>query len=252
MKPLFSTLAVVAALLPALGEAQSDRHQRAVELAREAHELFEAGDAAGAEELLEEALVIAEDPALYYNLARTREHMEEWEGAASAYRAFIARRPDDPRIPAVQERLRTIDERIAELETADAELEALDEEAKETPPREESLREEEAAPPEAATPGPARWTWGLMGAGAAVGAFGIVMGLVSRGQVSDAREADSGAEGQESLDDARRSAVLANAAMGIGGACLIGGIVGAFVVTRGRVAVDTDGRGAVLRVRGRF
>ena len=251
MRPL-----ALLALLLSFGStvaAQDPRHDRAAELAAEARTAFDAGDAEGAEVLLEEALLQVDDPALYYNLARTREYLEDWEGAASAYRAFVARRPDDPRVASVEERMRLLDERLAadrEAAREEADERAARDAEPEPEPEPEPGPEPLAAPvePELSGGGPAGWTWGLMGAGVAVLGAGVGFGLAANAREEDARDAETGAAGTDALDAARRNARIADIAFALGGALAIGGVVAA-IVTWGSVSLSPTVGGARLDLR---
>ena len=198
-------LIVVHAIDPAWVAAQ-DAEERALELARAAHERYRAGDAAAAVELLLEARRVHSEPILLYNLARAYEATGELQRARAAYRRYLDEDPDATAAGAVRARIHAIDAELEERRRLAADAEAMRQRA-------ERRRDPSAAP------------W-LVGAGglAALGA-GAVAGAIALSRRDEALASEVHDTRVGLYEEARDLATVANVFYAVGAAVALTGLV---------------------------
>ena len=208
----------VCALWGGMAHAQtSDPRERALELFRESAEHYRAGRFEEAAALLTEAYELRPEPVLLYNLARALEGAGELEGAADAYRRYLAADPDTTDREAVARRLETLDRLLAERA-------ALSEEAR---------RGRDVAPPPQRPIDPLPWVITGVGGGTLIAA--AVTGGLAMSRHTEAEREPVHAVAAQREREAQDLATATNVLAGVGGALSIAGLVWGLidVATRG-------------------
>ncbi len=180
-----------------------------------AESLYRAGRYEEAIEVLEGLLREYPEPILYFNLGRAHESSGRIEDAITAYERYLQADPDAPDTSSVRDRISRLEDRRQ--------------------PHAPVPRPPTPAPPPPA-PRPIVAPWVLAGIGGAGLAVGVTFAGLSRARSSDARDAPDQVTAASEHDAARRHAVAANVAFGVGGALLVAGLSWgiAKVVTRRR------------------
>lgn len=232
--------------------------------ASEARAAFQAGQAAyaagrfpAALTYFERAYELTEEPDILYNIATVHDRLRHDREALEAYRGYLAGRPEAEDRANVEARIRALEGTLAEAEAqaaaaaaarAEAEAEA---EAHAAVP----VAEPTAAEPTTRTvqrdagPGP----WALIGiGGAAAITGGVLVGLA----FADIDAVESGAPRPwgEVSDAAERAPILSGvgfAAIGVGVAAVIGGVVWA-AVGGGEEQIEVGLGPGGVRLRGRL
>jgi hypothetical protein len=165
---------------------------------------------------LREAYRLRSDPVLLYNLGRAYEGLGDRSSANEAYDEYFRQESRVAERPAIERRVALLRKEIAERQ----ELRREREEALE---RESALRR--TARSTSALP------WVLSGMGGAIAIAGGVFGVVALDRHDDAVEGPQ-AEIEQSQDEAKRFATVANVGFVLGGLLLAAGITWAIFDTR--------------------
>lgn len=183
-------------------------------------------------EILEGLIADYPEPILYFNLGRAHESSGRIEDAIAAYEGYLDADPDAPDRDSVRERIVRLQERLSEERTEPA------------PPRPVP-----AMPP---PPRPIVAPWVVAGVGGAGLAVGVTFAGLSRARSNDARDAPDQITAKSEHDTARRHALAANVAFGVGGALLLAGVIWgiAAVVKRRRSRSSSPTARAWLQPRG--
>jgi len=110
------------------GEISVEDARRAVELATEARDAYNAGDSGRAIGLFEQAFDLSRDPGFAFNLGALYEAMDEIPRARSYYQGYLELLPDAPNRAEVESTLERL-EAILNLEWARVRLESMPDEA---------------------------------------------------------------------------------------------------------------------------
>jgi tetratricopeptide (TPR) repeat protein len=110
------------------GEISPENARRAVELATEARDAYNAGDVGRAIGLFEQAFDLSHDPGFAYNLGALYEAMDEIPRARSYYQGYLELLADAPNRTEVEQTLERL-EAILELEWARVRVESIPENA---------------------------------------------------------------------------------------------------------------------------
>lgn len=109
------------------GEISVEDARRAVELATEARDAYNAGEPGRAIGLFEQAFDLSHDPGFAFNLGALYEAMDEIPRARSYYQGYLELLPDAPNRAEVEETLERL-ESILELEWARVRVESMPDE----------------------------------------------------------------------------------------------------------------------------
>jgi tetratricopeptide (TPR) repeat protein len=219
---------------------ERQRRDRAIELFRRSEELYREGRFEDAAALLDEAYRLDPAPTLLYNRARALESAGNLEGAAAAYRHYLATEPKARDRAAIERRVDNLDRQLAERRALEVLARERNQEA-ERRVQEAERRALEAAqrPPPVERPAPpavvaplpapaargsvAPWVIGGAGVGAAIA--GGVLGMLASQKSDAAAGASSQAETVRLDDGARGLALGANVAYAAGGALALTGLL---------------------------
>ena len=164
--------------------------------------------------VLEELIEDYPEPILYFNLGRANESSGRIEAAISAYDSYLEAAPDAPDRESVRDRIARLRQRQRPEPSPVP-----------TPP---------VLPPSPA-PRPIVAPWVVAGLGGAGLAVGATFAGLSRARSNDARNAPDQVTAKSEHDAARRHAVAANVAFGVGAALLVAGVIwGVTVVVKRR------------------
>lgn len=241
---------VLWAAVPGTALAQTDPGAvaRAEELAATARRLYTEGNYSDAVAAYRQAYEIAPAGALLYNIAYVYDHKLDLPDVAIGYYGRCLESPDiDPEL------MRRATERLGVLRA--------EKEARERPPL-------PADPPGAdhtRRGQDPRWVWGWVGvgAGAAVFATGLTLGVVAKGRHEDYKASRDLDEKRSLRDEGQAMAIAGDVLMGVGIAGAVTGTVLLLtadrsvgdegnVTTGWRVGVDPVPAGFVLTVGGRL
>lgn len=194
--------------------AQAEVQNEALRLFKDSVVEYRAGRFAAAAGLLRRAYALVPRPVLLYNLARADEGMGELEPAIAAYRAYLEGDPTAPDRMSIEARIITLEQTLAERRR-------LEEERRAAVARAEAEAARRRAADRVRKISPAPWIL----AGAGVLGLGIGVGLAAAAQraVDGAPAASSQADAAAEVDRARRFALGANVALGLGAALAIAG-----------------------------
>jgi tetratricopeptide (TPR) repeat protein len=110
------------------GEISAEDARRAVELATEARDAYNAGEVPRAIGLFEQAFDLSRDPGFAYNLGALYESIDEIPRARSYYEGYLELLPEAPNRAEVEETLERL-QAILELEWARVRVESLPDDA---------------------------------------------------------------------------------------------------------------------------
>jgi tetratricopeptide (TPR) repeat protein len=249
-----------------LADAPSAFAQSAA-LDAEAHSLFEAGRTAFADGRFDDALPYFEHayelshrPQLLYNIGHCLDRMRHDAEAITAFERFLAEVPDAPEAAEVRARVTFL--RDAQTREASTTTEAsistteatVTADEPSTSPREPQMT---APPTSSASSGPGPAPWALIGVGGAVLVAGAVLTGVGLSDVSTVENAADGshyAALRDAYDQAPIFTGVGFAALGLGAALAVAGVVWVVVTPsagsgeRATLRIGTDG----LSLRGTF
>lgn len=214
----------------------ADAEARALVLFEAAEVRYQEGRYREAIDLLEDAWSIHPEPAMLYNMGRSHEELGEDDRALEVYRRYLGLDPESPVRASVEARIARLEARsgadsvdpdsgdtppdeadpMADPASAAAPGDALDGPARGTPPAESALttRPEPSAAP-AGGVGP--WPLILGGAGVAVLAGGIALGLGAQAALDDAETNEVHLDARRSFRRAETFSTLANLCFVAGG-----------------------------------
>ncbi len=209
----------------------------------EAHALFIAGQVAYDEGRYDSALEdfrraydLSHRPELLFNVGAAAEHVRHDEEALAAYRQYLAERPEAANRSVVEARVAVLERAIAEHQPATP----IDPTASEAPDA-----TADATPPPAATSGgsdPAPFVVvGVGGAVLVVGAVLLGLGFAAIDQVQSARDA-YWTDVQGAYQNGPVFTGIGFAALGVGAAAVIGGVVWALVGSGASSSASRAGR----------
>lgn len=189
--------------------------EQAVSLFAESVTAYREGRFDEAARLLDQAYALQPEPVLLYNLGRAREGAGDDEGAAEAYRRYLATEGTDRAdASAATARLEVLDRRIEERHALEARA---------------AQHEAHVLPEPAPTPSPARQIaiapWALAGAGALVLVVGGVFGGLMLDRSAAAQNAPIQVDAVAAHADADTYAITADVLFGVGGLAALLGVV---------------------------
>ncbi|MGE0790580.1 MAG: tol-pal system YbgF family protein [Sandaracinaceae bacterium] len=209
-------VALLGLAIAAPGAAQDDGARRsAIDLTRRAQEAYDAGRFDDAVELLEAAHRVYPEPTILYNLARSREANGDDEGAAEAYRGYLAERGDADNADQARARLAVVERRIQERRAL--------EEAARPPPSDDvptdAPVDDEGGSSISVVP------WILAGLGAATLGVGIGVGALAQARADEATNAVDHRTAYPLAQESQDLALAATVTLVIGGAVLLVGAI---------------------------
>ncbi|MBZ0232369.1 MAG: hypothetical protein K8M05_08455 [Deltaproteobacteria bacterium] len=219
-----------------------ENRTRALELFEQSADHYKRGEFERAVELLREAYGLYPEPLLLYNLARALESLGDLPGAIEHYERYLAEATTIEDRAAIERRLATLKEQHARTQAppvADPPTPPVNGGGTTVggpggggtqagSPIGDTPITGEVAPRPSAAP------YFVAGGGVAIAAAGGVFGYLARAKEDDARAAPIQEDAARLLDDARRSAQLANVLFVAGGVVFAGGVTWAVIErTRG-------------------
>lgn len=249
------TLALVLSLLPSRPAlAQSTDESMDVE----AHALFEAGRTAFAAGRFADALGhfqraydLSHRGALLYNIGQCQDRLRRDADALTSFRGFLEAVPDASQRGEVEARIAILEQALSQAApppepTADespATTSVADTTSDAPPPTPDAPP---PPPPTAAASDPGAGPWVVLGVGAAVAIAGIVLVGVAQADISTVQNAPQGSPYANVRDAYEQAPILSGvgfAAIGLGAAAILGGVVWAAVGSSGG-----SGTSASLRI----
>jgi tetratricopeptide (TPR) repeat protein len=109
--------------LPSVARADAQAEQKARDLYAEGKAAFERQDFEHAYQRFREAYLLAQEPALLYNLASALHRLNRPGEAAEMLRSYLRTNPEEPEKEAIEQRIRTLDEAQKILDAERAHLE---------------------------------------------------------------------------------------------------------------------------------
>jgi len=207
---------------------------------------FQARDYAAALQRFERAYTLSRSAEFLYNIGLTLERLERRDEAITALQQYLTLRPSSPQRSVVERHIADLRAAIATTAPAVA------------PPPLPAVAPPPPPPPRVA-PAVSRpvWPWVVLGAGVASGAAGAVMLATATdpGSDPDVRSEAQYVDATGALETRR---IVAGVLLGVGGAAVVAGVVGAFVggATRESAAprafVWPTAGGGVAGLSGRF
>lgn len=189
---------------------------RSATLNRQAELAYEEGDFRAAAQLLDLAYAAYPEPAILYNIGRTRERLGDTRAAISSYRRYLDAAPDAADRGEVMELL--------------ARLEAKAKTQPEAPPRIEPIPRPE--PPVALRRRASKVPWLVVGTGGAIAGGGVVFGYLTVRANDRAETAASQAAAARYVERAERDEKLQLVGLIGGGALIAGGVIWAVLEWR--------------------
>lgn len=184
---------------------------------------YQARDYEAALRSFERAYALSRSPDLFFNIGLTLERLERREEAVRAFEQFLALQPSSPQRA-------TVERRIADLRAA---LAAARAPVVAPPPVVAAppvvvVRAPMTPPPPAAAPSRPVWPWVVLGAGAGAGIAGVVLLATATdpGADPDVRTEAQYMDATAGLETRR---IAAGVLLGVGGAAVVAGAVGALV-----------------------
>lgn len=216
---------VLFASSPASAQSHEARRE-AADLARRAQEAYRQGRFAASTELIEQALELYPEPALYYNLGRSRESGGDSSGAIEAYESYLSEAGDAPNRAQVEARLATLRRQVREREELEAAAERPERDDEDgggavEPVASETLRDSG----DDARGGPSVLPWIVTGVGVAVVGVGIGFGVASENEAERARSAPDHQTAYPLAQSSEDLASAANIAFVVGGAIALAGVI---------------------------
>jgi tetratricopeptide (TPR) repeat protein len=197
----------------------SDAQDEAMRLFQQAEQAYEDGRYSQAVALLQQLIETHPDPVLYYNLGRAHERLGHVAEALQAYELYLREAPDAPDSETIHERVLRL--RLSlQLDEDEGHDEAPEPVASPPEKPNDRSRPRARAGPSAADVVP----WILFGVGGGGLVTGAVMGGLSRVHRRRASEEPTQTGAFEALERARRFALGANIALGVGGALAVAGL----------------------------